>query len=322
MSLSYSCRICNYNLNDEVYHPKEMMYGLRQSFTYFKCKSCGCLQISEYPNNVEKYYSDGYHLNTNKRFINKLKDFLLLKRDKFEMTGKGLLGYLVSIIIPQPGFRFVYKFLEDKKSSKILDVGCSTGRFLLSLRRLKFEKLFGIDPYISSNLSIDGIEIIKGNLTDIDDTFDVLILNHSLEHMPDQINTFKNIYDLLSPGGFCLLRIPLSSSLAFEKYKENWVQLDAPRHYYLHSIDSIKILSKKVGFNIIDVIFDSTSFQFWGSENYLKNISTKNKKITTFICNLLNIRQLYNKFYTYKKLSYDLNAKANGDQAIFFLYKS
>lgn len=321
MSTAYSCRICNYNMNDEVYFPKELMYGLRHSFIYFKCKSCGCLQISEYPDNIEKYYTDGYHLNTDKRIINKLKNYLLLKRDIYEMTGVGLLGYLVSILIPQPGFRFVYKFLEDKKDSKILDVGCSTGRFLLSLRYLKFQKLYGIDPYITSSLSMAGLEIIKGNLSEIDDTFDVLILNHSFEHMPDQVNTLRNIYDLLKPGGFCVLRIPLSSSLAFEKFKENWVQLDAPRHYYLHSVDSIKILAEKVGFNIIDVVFDSTSFQFWGSENYLRNIPTKNKKIMTYIFNFLNLSLLYKKYFYYRKLSYDLNENSKGDQAIFFLNK-
>jgi hypothetical protein len=55
-------------------------------------------------------------------------------------------------------------------------------------------------------------------------------------------------------------------------FKENWVQLDAPRHFVLYAIKSINFLAEKTGFKIGHTIFDSNAFQFWGSELYKKDI--------------------------------------------------
>jgi len=38
------------------------------------------------------------------------------------------------------------------------------------------------------------------------------------------------------PGGWCVIRIPTVSSFAWEHYREQWVQLDAPRHFFLHKV--------------------------------------------------------------------------------------
>lgn len=321
MKLNYECRICNEQNNNEIYSPKEMMYGIRQSFTYFRCKTCGCLQISEYPTNIIEFYAKDYHINTSKKIINKIKNYLLLKRDIYEMSHKGILGFLVSFKIPQPGLRYVFNYLRNNNAAKILDVGCSTGRFLFSLRRLNFKNLFGIDPFIDRSMSIEGLSILKGDLFDINEVFNVIILNHSFEHMPNQFDNLLKIFSLLEPGGICILRIPLSSSYAFSKYKENWVQLDAPRHYYLHTLKSINTLSEKVGFKINNIIYDSTSFQFWGSEEYQNNKSSKEFSFRFLICNLLNPVRIYKKYFYYRKLSSELNAQSSGDQAIFFLQK-
>lgn len=55
------CRICdNENLN-QAYQLKEMMFGIRDEFTYFECSVCGCLQISEFPEDISKYYPQDYY---------------------------------------------------------------------------------------------------------------------------------------------------------------------------------------------------------------------------------------------------------------------
>ena len=54
------CRICNTGNNVEEYTLKEMMYGLPEEFEYFKCSGCGCLQIKDFPSNIEKYYPPNY----------------------------------------------------------------------------------------------------------------------------------------------------------------------------------------------------------------------------------------------------------------------
>ena len=39
--------------------------------------------------------------------------------------------------------------------------------------------------------------------------------------------------------------IPVKSQTIWEKYGVNWSQIDAPRHFFLHTIKSFKILCSK-----------------------------------------------------------------------------
>lgn len=55
------CRICGNNKNNKIYQVKEMMFGFRDKFDYFQCATCNCLQISEIPCEISKYYPDNYY---------------------------------------------------------------------------------------------------------------------------------------------------------------------------------------------------------------------------------------------------------------------
>ena len=86
------CRICgNENLN-HCYAAREMMFGFRDEFEYFQCSECDCLQISDYPVDVAKYYGDSYysyqayyHKNS---FVNELIRQILKLRDEYEVSGR------------------------------------------------------------------------------------------------------------------------------------------------------------------------------------------------------------------------------------------
>ena len=90
--------------------------------------------------------------------------------------------------------------------------------------------------------------------------------------MAHQQATTEKITRLLSDNGVCLLRIPVKSDYIWQRYGVDWVQLDAPRHFFLHTMRSLRLLAEKSGLRIEDSVFDSTEFQFWGSEQYNKDI--------------------------------------------------
>ncbi|MHA1195490.1 MAG: methyltransferase domain-containing protein [Promethearchaeota archaeon] len=98
------------------------------------------------------------------------------------------------------------------------------------------------------------------------------MFHHSLDHIFDQHFIFRRIFELLDDNGICIIRIPTVSSFAWKYYGANWVQIDAPRHFYLHSVKSINFISQKYNLNIFKIIYDSKDFQFWGSEQYIRNI--------------------------------------------------
>jgi hypothetical protein len=78
---------------------------------------------------------------------------------------------------------------------------------------------------------------------------------------------------MLSSQGHILVRIPTVSSIAYEEFKENWFQLDAPRHLYLHSHQSISITADAAGLSVDKLWCDSNEMQFIVSEQYRRGIA-------------------------------------------------
>jgi hypothetical protein len=58
---SMKCRICGNPVGNREYVAREMMFGLRDSFVYFQCAECRCLQIAEFPADMSRYYPASYY---------------------------------------------------------------------------------------------------------------------------------------------------------------------------------------------------------------------------------------------------------------------
>ena len=139
------------------------------------------------------------------------------------------------------------------------------------------------------------------------------MLNHSFEHMPDPLRQLTYLEKLLSDGGICMVRVPVASSYAWRHYGVDWVQLDAPRHLYLHTPMSMGILAEKSGLEVFDIRYDSTYFQFTGSEMYARNISLSEAE------NMPSEQFSRRAVRRYQHMAEKLNAKGLGDQAAFYL---
>lgn len=309
------CRICGNVAGNKTYDVREMMFGRRDIFRCFKCNNCGCLQIESYPANIADYYPRDY-LSFTALEKREEKSFLKRARDVYTLTGEGLIGAIYSKFRPNDDLK-KFSLLKLKYDSRILDVGSGSGHLLDELHQLGYGNLTGADPFVEKDHSpVEGITILKKSLSELAGTFDFIMLNHSLEHMPDQLQQMKNIVRLLDKDGLCMIRVPICSSYAWEKYGVNWVQLDAPRHYYLHTAKSLELLAKNAGLELFDVAYDSSYFQFEGSELYAKDISLKDS-------NALDSSHLTRSRYKeYRKLARQLNAQGRGDQAIFYFRKA
>jgi SAM-dependent methyltransferase len=122
---------------------------------------------------------------------------------------------------------------------------------------------------VSTDLSYsDGVKVLRRGLGEVTGEFDCIMMHHSFEHMNQPHAVLAEVRRLLAPGGRALIRIPLCSLAAFREYRSDWVQLDAPRHFFLHSRQSMGHLARAGGFVVERVLYDSTAFQFWGSEQY------------------------------------------------------
>lgn len=307
----HNCEICGNSKNNTFYIAKEMMFGYRDEFNYYKCSKCGCLQISEVPENISKYYPVNYYSYSNlvkNGILNKLK--IIIKRQvvKFRFGQKNIIGWIFSSYLSN--YMWLFKNLCNY-NSKILDIGCGNGDLLLEMNKLGFKNLKGLDPFIANDLYYpNGVTVQKKQISEIDETFDLIMLHHSFEHMENPKTTLESIYRCLNPNAYLLIRIPVVSCYAFRKYDVNWVQLDAPRHLFLHTPASINILAEETGFKVIKTQYDSTYFQFTGSEKYENNIPL----LENYIFSRKQMK-------TFKEEANRLNKINDGDAACFILYK-
>lgn len=317
------CKICGSEKGNKKYKVKEMMLGFREEFIYFQCANCECLQIKEIPDKLSKYYPESYYSLREPYSLkdNFLKAIFKRQRAKYCLYGNSIIGMLLSRISSIPDYYDWCKRSKIGFESQILDVGCGTGHLLLSMQKEGFSNLTGADPFINDNIFYDcGVRILKRDVSEIEQQFDFITLCHSFEHMPKPLSVLKELYRLLKPKRYVLIRLPVVSSFAWRKYGVNWVQLDAPRHFFLHTIKSIQILANEVGFQIADTVFDSTEFQFWGSEQYLKGIPLKDSN--SYAENPQQSIFSKEQIQSFKAKAIELNENNDGDSACFYFYKS
>jgi SAM-dependent methyltransferase len=303
-----------------------MMFGSREKFTYVRCASCGCLQIDKIPEDLGKYYPTDYYSYQSPpdpppRLKTILKRKLLSPIMLKHLLGrKSKIGYVLCRFLRSPYIPAWLYFLGKPiaPNSRILDVGCGSGSNLLALSKSGFTRLRGVDPFISTQLSYRGGVIIeKCDLQKVRGRFDLIMFHHVFEHLEDPLGALKAASQLLAEGGQILIRIPLSDSVAAQKYRENWAQIDAPRHITLHSRKSMNLAAQISGLKITKVTYDSSEFQFWASEQYMLDIPlldprSRNPGTSNGIFSEDQIN-------AFAQAALQLNRQEQGDQAAFVL---
>lgn len=319
--MSTECISCGNSSRYEVHIVKEMMYGLREEFEYFECLDCGCLQIADIPASLDKYYPNDYYsfqAAGRSNSISKIKSLIVRERNRYSLFRQGMLGRFVNIRYRYPEGELLRR-QGIQKDWRILDVGCGAGSWLFSLRDLGFTHLYGVDLFIDSNIDAGSVKIQKGTIHELEDSqkYNLIRSNHSFEHMPDQYDTLVKIHELLTPGGLCTIAMPVKTETIWGQYGTNWVQIDAPRHLVIHTVASFKNLARRTGFDVTDVIFNSTAFQFWGSEQYMRDIPLKSER--SYSISPDNSIFTSEMIQHYQREAERLNLQSEGDQAIFVL---
>jgi SAM-dependent methyltransferase len=313
------CRICGAD-RPQPFAVREMMFGSSEEFTYLQCRECGCLQIERIPDDLECYYPAHYYSleARNRESQSGVPDWCLTMGD---LLGDLMLdraqgrrpGDAARIAVDR-----YFGHLGLSRSARILDVGCGSGSFLLALREQGFENLLGVDPFLAQDLDLgEGVRVLRAGLEQLETEWDLMMFHHSFEHVPDPAATLRQIARLLAPGGVCLLRMPVVPCEAWERYGPHWVQLDAPRHIFIHSAASLSRLLEPAGLRLDRVVHDSGFLQFVGSEQNRRGIPLVSERsfATHPEASIFTSSQI-GSFIRQAKW---LNAQGRGDQAAFYL---
>jgi SAM-dependent methyltransferase len=179
-------------------------------------------------------------------------------------------------------YKFFAYFLKVSKNSLILDYGCGTAQVLRNLELMGYKNLYGYDvikPSLKNTMIkfFDNVEFLKKK------KFDLIILNHVIEHVSDPRSLLLFLKTLLKKNGKIIGQTPNYSDLTFVIFGKYWGALHFPYHINLFSRIGLVRLVKKL--NLFIKTSPSIMPTGWSMslENIIKNIfSIKSKGRTKF----------------------------------------
>ena len=124
----------------------------------------------------------------------------------------------------------------------------------------KFRKLKHLD-YTTTDLN-SPIADVKADICNLpfdDNTYDIILCNHVLEHIPDDTKAMQELYRILKPGGMAILQIP--QDLSREKtFEDNTITDPKERTKIFGQYDHVRVYGKdyfnklrSVGFKVEEV---------------------------------------------------------------------
>jgi len=159
------------------------------------------------------------------------------------------------------------------KSGKILDVGCSSGAFLGTMDKSKWE-LYGteLSPETAEIARMStGAQIFTGEASDApyrSECFDVITSFDLLEHVYDPRAFLMKVWEWLRPGGIYCLNLPNIDSWEARLFGSYWYGLEMPRHLTHFSPASLSHVMKSLGFEQAVVVTPPVTY-VERSANYL-----------------------------------------------------
>jgi SAM-dependent methyltransferase len=263
---------------------RENMFGIDEHFDYAVCAGCGSLALISVPEDMSSYYPANYYsvdLDPERALgAAGVRQFAQLVIGSV-LWGRGTLSSAATALIPRRQLRTLVSVLSSirgaglahGKQTRVLDVGCGSGMLVYALGLAGVHDVTGVDPFMSAERELGtGGRLLRKDLSQVEGLYDLIMFHHSFEHVHDPEATLREALKRLRPGGRVLIRMPTPSSDTFETYGAAWVQLDAPRHLVLLSRPGVDSLCRRVGATVVSVQDDSTGFQFWGSEQYLRAV--------------------------------------------------
>lgn len=281
-----SCRACFSNKIQREFYSPNMRSPKREKYLYFQCADCDSISLSEIPENLSVHYVDYLSFKPIEpdSFFRKWCKHILYKQWPF-------LSPLASSLLNRSSdlAHISLSRINVSKEAKILDVGCGSGQFLSELSELGFKNLIGIDPYLEKEIFSSGYQLWKKDIEALEGTWDLIMLNHVLEHVENCDVYLIKVKELLSPKGKVLIRIPNSGSYAFKRFKERWFGIQPPIHIILPSLKGMEEICKRNGFqiesflgeNVLELWLHSMTYELdiWDGHPYSICNNMQNRKL-------------------------------------------
>ncbi len=153
---------------------------------------------------------------------------------------------------------FMFLGETSPNRGRLLDVGCGKGDLLVRF----LQKGWNVEGQevdaeaVTCARAKHNLNIHQGELENQRfpaESFDVITMNHVIEHVYDPLSLLHECLRILKPGGRIVLATPnIIPCLGYKKFGKYWAHLDPPRHLYLFTKENLKHCVTKAGFRSVN----------------------------------------------------------------------
>lgn len=284
------CPVCNSPDTKLMFSSHDRLHGVPGEYGYHVCKECGT--IFQNPmvlqEDLHLCYPAVYAPYSLKREIPDV-DFDSLPDGNFRsklrkaivetVKGKPTYGFEGSLgrLMAKSSFfreRAFYGLVIDELLPRgtgerfALDLGCGSGWLMQKLEKVGWqtEGLEWNENAAQIAREMTGCNVWAGDFRSVDlpkGKFDLIVLNHVIEHINEPKGVLLRVRELLADGGKAVLFYPNPHSSGSIHFKSNWFAWDPPRHLIFPSVEALGQFASKAGFSEAQIFTDST---FWGEQ--------------------------------------------------------
>lgn len=166
---------------------------------------------------------------------------------------------------------------------KLLEVGSSLGYLLDAFRKDGWD-VRGVEPdaagckYCKEALGIEAVPSVLEDANVPDESMDVVLFNHVIEHVANPAETLREIHRVLKPGGHLVIETPRYDTLMFQLMGRRERSVNCSGHIYFFTFDTLRKVYELAGFETVESRAVGRSMS---AERLLHNVGivAKNQKL-------------------------------------------
>ena len=251
MPESVPCSGCAGERFETIYEDCEDLWVfVPGAFPVVRCEACGLVQTNPRPtaSELKAYYPDEYQPGGSPPPDN-------------PMGSSAPIRWLRWLAALPYRLRWRQGFVSGLEPGRALDIGAGNGTRLSNL------DAGGWEPWLmeprqelarktSESLGIPGDRTIVAYAEDADlpeEHFDLIVMDHVVEHLSDPPAVFNSIAGWLKPGGRRRITCPNYGSLESRLLGRWWMGLDMPRHLFHFGTDTLSRMAAEAGLVVEDL---------------------------------------------------------------------
>jgi len=202
---------------------------------------------------------------------NRVKSAYLHSRYGYEPLSSSWIDKLLGLVVYlYPSWKDTVEasvlHLQAKPGGRLLEIGCGSGA-VLQLMQKKGWRVTGLDfdEGAVSNAKSKGLDVYQGLLSSqgfADQTFDAVVMNHVIEHVPSPVELLSECRRVLKDEGVLVALTPNAVSSLHIKYGRYWRGLEIPRHLQIFTPEALASIADRAGYTVVETFTAMNGFVY------------------------------------------------------------